>query len=157
MISDAITNILRHPLYQECLKKLTILEQDRIYCKHDLSHFLNVARLAYIYILENNLSYERDLVYAAALLHDIGRAYDNSAHDRLSAEIAAKILPDCGFSAENTSTIQTIILHHRQDEQCNELAHILYLADKKSRNCFACSAQNSCNWPLEKRNTTIWR
>lgn len=157
MTSEQITQILNHPLYQECLQKLTIAEQKRIYCKHDLSHFLDTARLAYIYILENNLPYERELIYAAALLHDIGRAYDNSAHDKLSAEIAAQILPECGFSAADIHTITTSILHHRQDEQYNELAHILYLADKKSRNCFACPAQDSCNWSLDKRNTTIWR
>ncbi len=157
MTSTQITQILDHPLYRECLQKLIISEQNRLYCKHDLSHFLDVARLAYIYILEHNLPYERELIYAAALLHDIGRAYDNSAHDKLSAEIATKILPECGFSTTDISTITAGILHHRHNDSTHELGNILYIADKKSRNCFACPAHDSCNWSIEKRNATIWR
>lgn len=154
---DRVSLILNHPLYQECLAKISAQEENRIYCRHDLAHFLDTARLAYITVLENNLSYEREIIYAAALLHDIGRAYDNKAHDEFSAEIAAKILPGCGFNAQESSLIITAVLGHRKENSKDDISHILYDADKKSRNCFACQAQNTCKWPKAKQNQTIWR
>ena len=39
-----------------------------------LNIFWNVARLMYIYALEEHLELPKELIYAAALLHDIGRA-----------------------------------------------------------------------------------
>ena len=83
--------IWQHPLYQKHLTALTRLESDRIFCRHTPEHFLDVARLAYIFALERNLDCSRELIYCTALLHDIGRAeqYTNGTpHDEAGVTIA---------------------------------------------------------------------
>ena len=47
--------------------------ETRIFCGHDMAHFLDVARLAYLFNLEENLKLEKEEIYTAALLHDVGR------------------------------------------------------------------------------------
>ena len=47
-----VNAIWQHPLYQQNLKDLIHLEADRIFCRHTPEHFLDVARLAYIFALE---------------------------------------------------------------------------------------------------------
>ena len=59
--------IWQHPLYQKHLNALTRLESDRIFCRHTPEHFLDVARLAYIFALERNLDCFRELIYCTAL------------------------------------------------------------------------------------------
>ena len=44
-----VNAIWQHPLYQQNLKDLIHLEADRIFCRHTPEHFLDVARLAYIF------------------------------------------------------------------------------------------------------------
>ncbi len=68
-----VNAIWQHPLYQQNLKDLIHLEADRIFCRHTPEHFLDVARLAYIFALERGLDCSRELIYCTALLHDIGR------------------------------------------------------------------------------------
>ena len=36
-----------------------------------------------------------------------------------------------------------------------DLPGLFYRADKLSRNCFLCPAQEDCNWPEEKKNLEI--
>ena len=68
-----IQRIYEHKDYRYYLNEIKIMEVDRAYCKHDMAHFLDVARIAWIMCLENNLSYDKTWVYACGLLHDIGR------------------------------------------------------------------------------------
>ena len=53
---DCLQKIWEHPLYQEHYRKLQKLERERELCCHTLEHFLDVARLTYIYALEEGLS-----------------------------------------------------------------------------------------------------
>lgn len=164
---DRINLIWNHPLYREQFKKLVQAEEERIFCRHTLEHFLDVARLAYIYNLEEQAGVERDLIYAAALLHDIGRfrqIQDGTPHDKASAVLAGQILPDCGFLHNEISDIQTAILEHRghadapndgKNSTAAKLSHYLYQADKRSRCCFVCPAEPQCNWSAEKKNLQI--
>ncbi len=81
--------------------RLPELEYDRIFCRHTPEHFLDVARLAYIFALERNLDCSRELIYCTALLHDIGRAeqYTNGTpHDEAGVTIAEIILTDLDFA-----------------------------------------------------------
>ena len=76
------------------------MKKDRIFCRHTPEHFLDVARLMYIYSLENKLNLSREIIYATALLHDIGRAQQylsGISHDIAGAEIAGKILDRSAF------------------------------------------------------------
>ena len=65
--------IYEHPVFQEKFQALQETEKERKFCKHTLEHLLDVARLMYIYALEHDLSISKELIYATALMHDIGR------------------------------------------------------------------------------------
>ena len=155
-----IQNIYLHPLYQEQFSLLTEAEQTRPFCRHTIEHFLDVARLMYLYNLEEQTGLDKELIYAAALLHDIGRYEQIAAgtpHDVASARMAGEILKDCDFQESDILLIQDAILHHRGNCITGEtpLAHYLYRADKQSRNCFCCPALKECNWPESKKNMEI--
>ena len=66
-----VQEIWEHPLYQQNLKELTRLEADRIFCRHTPEHFLDVARLAYIFSLERGISCPRELIYCTAVQNSI--------------------------------------------------------------------------------------
>ena len=66
---DRVNQIWRHPVYQEHYKKIQELESERIFCRHTPEHFLDVARLMYIYALEEHLELSKERIYAAALLY----------------------------------------------------------------------------------------
>ena len=155
---DRINQIWQHPLYQEHCRKIQELESERIFCRHTPEHFLDVARLMYIYALEEHLGLSRELIYATALLHDIGRAQQylhDISHDIAGKEIAQKILADLHFTEQEKEQILSSIGHHRKGDSSNTLASLLYKADKKSRNCFLCSAASECYWSDEKKNMKI--
>ena len=63
---ERVNGILKDPLYRTCLSKIALFERDRIFCGHDMAHFLDVARLAYIFNLEENLGIEKEEIYTAA-------------------------------------------------------------------------------------------
>lgn len=156
---ERVTKILKHPTFTACLAKIRELEKDRIFCGHDLNHFLDVARIAVIINAEESSTVSKELIYGAALLHDIGRHEQylyQKAHHEASAEIAEGILKDCGFGKEEIRQIRDAILAHRApDQKDSVLADILYRADKLSRPCFCCDAEASCNWSQEKKNLVL--
>lgn len=150
-----------HPLFQALLQKLQDAEKDRRFCRHTMEHFLDAARLMYIYALEDGAALRKDVIYAAALLHDIGR-YEQltggTPHDIAGARLAGAIMQDCGFTADEIHCVQNAILEHRTQEGAagtEALSVYLYRADKQSRLCFACPAQAACNWAEEKKNSWI--
>lgn len=152
--------ICNHLLWQESINKIEQLEKQRIFCCHDISHLLDVARISYIENLEKNLNISKELIYATALLHDIGRHLeyiDGTPHEVASAILAKKILQDCSFTPSEQDEIIFAITKHRDvaTKQQNNLAGIIYRADKQSRACLFCKAQNECNWSKEKKNLVI--
>ena len=155
---DRVNQIWNHFLYQKELKKLQIQEKDREFCRHTPEHFLDVARLAYIRVLEEKLPVSKELIYCTALLHDIGRARqyeDGTPHDEAGAMIAEQILADLDFSAEEIAAVVSAIRGHRGRTDQSVLGNLLYTADKKSRNCFSCKAEAQCYWSPAKKNMTI--
>ena len=156
---EAIRN---HSSYVKYYKKLKKAEMDRIFCRHQMSHYLNVARIAYIYNLEQNLGFRKEVIYAASILHDIGKykQYKKKIpHEIASAEIAEEILgdlPEEYFSEEEKGQIVEAILEHRKmKSEMSELGRILYISDKKSRACYMCPAEKECDWSAEKKNMEI--
>ena len=151
--------VWEHPLYQQNLKDLTRLEADRVFCRHTPEHFLDVARLAYIFALERKLNCSRELIYCTALLHDIGRAEQyitGTPHDEAGVRIAETILSDLDFSSEEKESILSAIEEHRSSgKETSILSQLIYEADKKSRNCFLCEAEPQCYWSPQKKNMTI--
>ncbi len=157
---DRIDKILKHDLFIENLEKNKAAEADRCFCRHDMAHFLDVARIGMIINLEEKLEIPKSLVYGAALLHDIGkhRQYgEGIPHEQASADIAPKILRECGFDEKETRVIVEAILRHRDSEAAGEtnLTGLLYRADKASRPCFACEAERDCSWKGDKKNRRI--
>ena len=151
--------IRNHPVFIRELDRLAIHEKDRPFCGHDMQHLLDVARIAWILVLENNISLKKDIVYAAALLHDIakGMQYEGAGpHNINGAEMARPILKDCGYSEKECDLICEAILYHRvKAKSGNPLVRILYKADKKSRACYMCPAAKDCNWPDEKKTSKL--
>lgn len=158
-----LSYIRNHPLYVSSCQRLKELEKDRVFCRHQMSHFLDVARIAYILNLEGNLGFSRDLIYAAALLHDIGKSRQYEVqipHEIASEKIAVQILsdmpPEIAFSIEEQGQILTAIRGHRSlRKNAEPLELLLYRSDKLSRACFACPAEAECNWSIDKKNMNI--
>ncbi len=147
-------NIYNHPLYKKRTEIINDREKDRIFCPHNLAHALDVARIGYIMILEQGLDIPKELIYAAALLHDAGR-YSDKPHNESGAELARTLMPDCGFTQSETDIVSNAISAHRTNTHADLFSEILYAADKQSRICFLCAAQSECYWEQEKRNNEI--
>ena len=171
---DRVNKVLFHPQYQQYYQEIQSLEADRKFCGHTIDHFLAVARLSFIMVQEAGLDIDKEVVYAAALLHDIGRYLEytkGTPHHEGSVLIAQELLPECGFNDTEIAIIIQAIKGHREafqkryckawDEELYKLsdadnfAAIFNQADKLSRNCFACSVADECNWPVEKKNTKV--
>ena len=155
-----IDQILSHPVFREQFALLQEAEKDRIFCRHTMEHFLDVARLMYIYTLEDQAGFSKEMLYAAGLLHDIGRyeqMEQGTPHHLAGARLAEIILTDCGFSPAEQEPILAAIRSHRVKDTAETplFSRYLYRADKQSRNCFSCPARAACNWPEEKMNLTI--
>lgn len=178
-MKNIIEKILNNNIFKAELAKICELEKNRLYCGHDLEHLLTVCRLAYIDVLVNNSSKAeevKDMLYAAGLLHDIGRAreYETGVgHDIAGQELARKILLQCDCTESYVNLIVAAIGEHRNnsgdedilysrkaaDKNDNSdisdiISRAIRKADKKSRNCFDCQGADTCKWPMEKRNRT---
>ncbi len=157
---ERVDKILQNKKFAKHLKKNKKEEKKRIFCRHDLVHFLDVARIAWILNLEKELHIAKDMIYATALLHDIGKHFqytDNIPHEEASAQLAEEILEECDYTPEEIAQIVEAIAKHRERATAEEenLAGILYVADKASRPCFACEASELCDWKKDKKNVVI--
>ena len=105
---ERVNEILQDPLYRTCLSKIAFFERDRIFCGHDMAHFLDVARLAYLFNLEENLKLEKEEIYTAALLHDVGRFVqyeDGTPHQLASLPLAEKLMDRHGYTEEEKANL----------------------------------------------------
>ena len=156
---ERIDKIMNDCEYKENYLKIKQCEKGRKYCKHNYKHFLDVARIAYILNLEEGLSINKDIIYATALLHDIGKHLqytDKIPHEKASANIAHDILKRAGYNDEEEKIIVQAILKHRDGVNYEKsLDYIIYKADKLSRNCFDCKMNEQCNWSNEQKNNSI--
>lgn len=158
---ERIDAIVRDPLFQECLEKIRAAEKEREFCKHDMQHFVDVARITYILMLEsgslasfieeNGLKGPRsakEVIYAAGILHDIGRwrQYETGEdHAPAGAAIAEEILERAGFTpAERRVVVEAIREHREYSTQMTLLGELLHRADNLSRACHECSVKEKC-------------
>lgn len=157
---DRVNHILQHDTYRGCLQEIQRLEAGRVFCGHDMAHFMDVARLAYIFNLEEGLGISKGLIYAAALLHDVGRHLqylEGTPHEKAGLPIAEEILRDCGYSDQERQAVLAAIASHRDPKVREEasMRGLLYRADKMSRACYGCRAQKECDWSPQKKNLQI--
>lgn len=152
-------NILKNKKFQEILSKINSAEKDRIYCNHGIDHLLDVARGAYILNLENGLNIPKELIYGAALIHDIGRYKqysENINHHTAGAELAREILPECGYSSDEVNEIASAVENHRAvADKVKTLSDIIAIADKRTRLCMMCGASDTCKWKDNEKNINI--
>lgn len=157
---DRINQILYHPLFKIYMEANAVKEQGRIFCRHNMSHVLDVARIAYILNMEEEHQVSKDMIYAAALLHDIGRhvQYETGEkHAYVSARLAPEILRNCGFEKDEIAEIVDAIYHHSDKKEIDDkgLRTLIAKADRMSRACFACQALEECKWSEERKNCEI--
>ena len=156
---ERVERIQNHPLFKENLKLLKKKEKKRKFCRHGIRHLTDVARIAYILVLEKGLDIPKDVVYGTALVHDIGRYrqyVDKTPHNEAGVPIAEGILKDCDYTDLERAVMLQAVLNHRtltQDE--NPLNAIMYQADKLSRACYACKAMADCDWEEGRKNKHI--
>lgn len=157
---DRINRILVHPLFKKNMEANAIKEKGRIFCRHNMNHSLDVARIAYILNLEEEQQIPKDMIYSAALLHDIGRhvQYETGEkHAVVSAGMAPEILRDCDFDEEEIAEISDAIYYHGYKNQLGKrgLKALIARADQMSRACFSCQAIEDCKWSEERKNHQI--
>ena len=157
---ERVNRILQNPYYKECLRKIGDWEKDRIFCGHDTNHLLHVARIAMLLNIEEKMNIPKAHVYAAALLHDIGRFVEYETgedHAVVSARMAPEFLVAAGFGEDEVAEVVGAIGNHRNKTVAKELnlKGALYRADKLSRDCYFCKAEAECDWGSEKKNRGI--
>lgn len=152
--------ILNSQLFKDELMKIETSEKERKFCCHGMTHLCDVARIAYIICLEEKIIYPKDVIYAAAILHDLGRSKqlkNGENHRSAGIKDITKILENAGFNKNEIKEITNAILNHGNCpiQGDRSLDAVLYYADKKSRNCFMCKADAECNWPDAQKNKTL--
>ena len=160
-------SIVNNDKFKKLLRQIDESEADRRFCRHGIGHLLDVCRIAYILNLEKGCGYDKDLIYAAGLLHDIGRVRQyqyGEDHHTAGIPYVKEILAESGYSADETEIITGAISAHKSadngsiawgKESYKIFAGLLYEADKKSRNCFMCEAYDDCNWTEDKKNKGV--
>ena len=157
-----VNQLLDHEDYISHMKKIELLEKERLFCKHGFEHGLNVARIAYAYLLEKGeMLPPKESVYAAALLHDIGRwiEYETGEdHAEASARLALPLLEACSFHSDEVQVILKGIREHRRhhEDHLTMLGAALALADDWSRDCRHCSGQVLCNKYNQAMNRVMY-
>lgn len=155
---ERIQPIVQHPQYRAWIQQMDELERDRKYCKHGLSHLLDVARIASLLAQDRKLTYPRDMIYAAALLHDLGRLQQYTTgepHAQAGIPMAQEMLAHTSFTQIEQQQILQAVSSHRNGDTCDSLAQLIFEADHASRMCFVCEAANTCYWSQERRNQTV--
>lgn len=146
--------------YNFHIQKIKNLEKERRFCQHGFEHNLNVARIAYAYTLEKGEGILKEVVYAAAFLHDIGRwvEYETGEdHAEVSVRLALSLLEMSGFKLEEIQVILQGIREHRRhhEQDLTPLGEALARADDWSRDCRHCTEQALCyKFNLEMKKIT---
>jgi hypothetical protein len=95
----------------------------------------------------------KELVYAAGLLHDIGRwlEYETGEdHALVSGKLAVPILMESGFLDNEISLIVAAIREHRgTEEKKSYLGMVIARADNLARGCVLCQTKDGC-YKVEK-------
>jgi uncharacterized protein len=156
-----IEQLLKDEAYQGYIAANTAALPGRHYCQHSLPHHLDVARIAYILVLEHNdLKYfareaglndslaAKETIYAAGLLHDIGKWQEIQTgvdHAAYGAGLAREILPRANFDPAETELVcQAIYEHSHISQDMSFLGERLYRADNLSRWCGQCEERGEC-------------
>ena len=165
--------LLQNESFKNVQEAISQWEISRIYCHHELSHCMDVARMAWIYFLEDcqkkhlfledlQLEEKKDFIYVCALLHDIGRAkqYETGIHHSVCGQkLAEGMLLDIGAPESWKEAVLRIVAgHHACDRSSDpewKIADYIDRADHDCRPCFCCEGKDTCKWSREERNHTL--
>ena len=155
--------VVNHEVYQTYYKRICECETDRVFCCHQMNHLLDVARIAYIKNLEEGLGFDKELIYVAAVLHDIGKSFQyrqQIPHEIAGERIARRILDSLPTGFTFTDEEKALIClavrgHRRRHEHMKPIEELFYESDKRSRMCLSCMAEKKCNWNEEEKNMEI--
>jgi uncharacterized protein len=153
--------LLKDELFNQYIHNNTDEESGIKYCQHGLPHHIDVARIAYILVLEHNdLGYftreaglssklaAKEVIYAAGLLHDIAKwkeVQEGVDHAASGARLAREILPRVYFEENETEMICRAIYEHRNISQnMSFLGERIHRADNLSRFCGQCEERAEC-------------
>ncbi|MFZ5650565.1 MAG: HD domain-containing protein [Bacillota bacterium] len=153
--------IKEDPFYRECLSLNGDCERDRLFCRHDFDHMLLVSQISYKIINGTNTlgGFARaenigeaaaalEVVYAAGLLHDIGRwrqYHTGDDHALAGSGMALPVLERAGFLKKEIEVVARAIREHRKaGPGSSYLGRVLCLADDLSRPCRTCAARFEC-------------
>lgn len=153
--------ILQDELFIDYINRNTEAERERPFCKHDLTHMIDVARIAYILVLEHqDLEYfiqtarlssrmaAKELIYTAGLLHDIGKwkEYESGTdHAAFGSHLVRELLPRLDFTENEASIIAQAVFEHRNiSKEMSFLGERLHRADNLSRVCSQCDENQDC-------------
>ncbi len=153
--------LINDSLYKEYMRRNRDEELEPKFCQHDFQHHLDVARIAYILVLEhsdlnyfikeNSLSGKlagKEVIYTAGFLHDIGKWQEYRTgidHASFGARLAREILPRAFFNANEVEIISRAVYEHRNiSKDMSFLGEILHRADNLSRACAQCECHEQC-------------
>ncbi len=99
---------------------------------HGFDHILRV--LKNISLIVENIDINKDIIYAAGLMHDYTRDPDriSKKHAEINAELSKKILPKFEYSKYEIAIIEKAIREHDNKKEVNRSIYstILFEADK---------------------------
>ncbi len=150
---ERVHRLLADEEYRQSIKKLEKLEQDRIFCHHGIEHLLAVARIAWIENLEEKLGLEKEEIYLAALLHDLGRVdeYERGIpHHEAGKKRAEYFLRKLGAPKTQQKEILRAIGEHRTRNRTEDGA-------RASVNRAADGARTSMNRTADGDRTSVNR
>lgn len=153
--------LVKDPLYKEYLQRNSDEQKDARFCLHDFRHHLDVARITYILVLEqNDLVFfikesglngrlaAKEVIYAAGLTHDIGKWYEYRTgidHASYGAKLGRELLPQAYFNPNEVEIICRAIFEHRNiSVDMSFLGERLHRADNLSRVCVDCDFRDQC-------------
>ncbi len=151
---DRVNSLIRDEEFIRRIRIINKKETDREYCRHGLDHLLDTARIAYILNLEENLGLDKEMIYAMALLHDIGRSEDDTSkhHSLIGIPVAKVLLERNGFDEDEIGIICNAVAKHSKGNDSDAYARLLYRADKLSRDCYKCRVTDKCYWDDSLKN-----
>ncbi len=165
--------LISDPLYNEYLQRNAHEEMEPKFCLHDINHHIDVARITFILVLENNdlesflqesgISNRiaaKEVIYAAGLLHDIGKwkeYREGAEHASYSAKLARGLLPRALFTPQEIEIICRAIYEHREiSNNMSFLGERLYRANNLSRICSQCIYNEQCPKVQQKEISVGW-
>lgn len=153
--------LLQDSLYNEYLQRNVLEEMEHQFCRHDINHLFAVAQMTFSLMLNNNdgeifleetgtdsQAAAKEVIYAAGLLHDIGKwkeYRDGEDSAACSARLSRAILPRALFTPDEIAIICRAIGEQRNiSKDMSLLGEKLYRGNNLARINSECRCNEEC-------------